>query len=115
MLGFVVASGPRVEWLCRSGARVWATGDEVVSVEVWVVIGCREDRDILEALREGGPRKRDGGGALLGCLGSGLEFAAEGDNVAIVAGLLFAQAKISSFMPSLKFPVRSSCFDCRLK
>lgn len=64
ILGFVDISGPRVERFRRSGARGWAAGDEVESVEVWVAIGCREDSDILEALREGGPRKRDGGGGL---------------------------------------------------
>ena len=100
ILGFVEASGPRVERLRRSGARVWAVGDEVDRVEVWVVIGCREDKDILEALREGGPRKRDGGGGLWGCLGSGLEFAVEGDNVAIVASLIAAQAVLLYIMPS---------------
>ena len=39
MLEFVNASWPRVERLRRSGARGWAAGDEVESVEVWVVIG----------------------------------------------------------------------------
>lgn len=81
ILGFVEASGPRVERLRRSGARVCAAGEEV---EAWVVIGWREDRDMLDALREGGPRKREGGGGLCGCLESGLEFAVTGDNVAIV-------------------------------
>ena len=41
----------------REGPRVGADEDPEVG---W---GAREERDRLEALRDGGPRKREGGGA----------------------------------------------------
>lgn len=51
-------SGPRFERERRRGARVWEDAG-CVDGPGWL-------RETLEALREGGPRKREGGGARWG-------------------------------------------------
>lgn len=63
--------GDGVDWkadrVCRRGGRVGV----VVDAEVGWPVG--EERERFEALREGGPRKREGGGARKGCVDEGGE------------------------------------------
>jgi hypothetical protein len=42
-------------------------------VELCVVVGWRDGREMLDAFRDGGPRKREGGGGLSGCREEELE------------------------------------------
>ena len=79
-----VGSVERLERDRSRGARAW-------EAEGWAVGG--EVRETLEALREGGPRKREGGGARWGCAVLGAA-ADDGERVAIlVAGLKGSSGK----------------------
>ena len=79
-----VSLGPRAERLRSRVARGWVDDEGAARLDVLVTVGLSDWSEMLEALRDGGPRKREGGGGRWGFRDS-LDVADVGDRVAILS------------------------------